>query len=56
MSIAKKTSLLRPNAPHLAPNIKGKALVDFKGIPLEQVNKLIEALMGELPRCPRCGW
>jgi hypothetical protein len=28
---------------------QGKAVVDFKGIPLEQVNKLIEALTGELP-------
>jgi hypothetical protein len=33
-------------------NVKGKALVDFKGIPLEQVNKLIEALTGELPPVP----
>ena len=30
-------------------NIKGKAVVDFKGIPLEQVNRLIEVLTGELP-------
>jgi hypothetical protein len=34
-------------------NIKGKAVVDFKGIPLEQVNKLIEALTGELPPVPQ---
>jgi hypothetical protein len=33
-------------------NVKGKAVVDFKGIPLEQVNKLIEALTGELPPVP----
>ena len=30
-------------------NQKGKAVVDFKGIPLEQVAKLAEALAGELP-------
>jgi hypothetical protein len=34
-------------------NLKGKAVVDFKGIPLEQVNKLIEALTGELPQVPQ---
>jgi hypothetical protein len=34
-------------------NQKGKAVVDFKGIPLEQVAKLIEALMGELPPVPQ---
>ena len=33
-------------------NIKGKAVVDFKGIPLEQVSKLIEALTAELPPVP----
>jgi len=33
-------------------NLKGKAVVDFKGIPLEQVNKLIEALTAELPPVP----
>jgi hypothetical protein len=33
-------------------NLKGKAVVDFKGIPLEQMNKLIEALTGELPPVP----
>ena len=33
-------------------NLKGKAVVDFKGIPPEQVNKLIEALTGELPPVP----
>jgi hypothetical protein len=33
-------------------NLKGKALVDFKGIPLEQVHKLIEALSAELPPVP----
>jgi hypothetical protein len=30
-------------------NQKGKAVLDFKGIPVEQVGKLIEALMEELP-------
>jgi len=30
-------------------NQKGKAVLDFKGIPAEQVAKLIEALSGELP-------
>jgi hypothetical protein len=30
-------------------NQKGKAVLDFKGIPVEQVGKLIEALTGELP-------
>ncbi|HEX8702651.1 MAG TPA: hypothetical protein VF815_27705 [Myxococcaceae bacterium] len=30
-------------------NEKGKAVLDFKGIPVEQVSKLIEALTGELP-------
>ena len=30
-------------------NQKGKAVVDFKGIPLEQVAKLAEALSAELP-------
>jgi len=30
-------------------NQKGKAVLDFKGIPVEQVAKLIEALSGELP-------
>ncbi|WP_224365651.1 hypothetical protein [Hyalangium versicolor] len=30
-------------------NQKGKAVLDFKGIPLEQVNRLAEALTGELP-------
>jgi hypothetical protein len=30
-------------------NQKGKAVVDFKGIPLEQVAKLAEALTAELP-------
>jgi hypothetical protein len=34
-------------------NIKGKAVVDFKGIPLEQVNRLIEVLTGELPPVPK---
>jgi hypothetical protein len=34
-------------------NIKGKAVVDFKGIPLEQVNRLTEVLTGELPPVPR---
>jgi len=33
-------------------NLKGKAVVDFKGIPLEQVSKLIEALTAELPPVP----
>jgi len=33
-------------------NIKSKAVVDFRGIPIEQVNKLIEALTGELPPVP----
>ncbi|WP_224372659.1 hypothetical protein [Hyalangium versicolor] len=30
-------------------NQKGQAVVDFKGIPLEQVSQLAEALTGELP-------
>ncbi|WP_263452262.1 hypothetical protein [Hyalangium gracile] len=30
-------------------NQKGKAVLDFKGIPLEQVNQLVLALTGELP-------
>jgi len=30
-------------------NQKGKAVLDFKGIPVEQVAKLAEALTGELP-------
>ena len=30
-------------------NQKGKAVVDFKGIPLDQVAKLAEALTAELP-------
>jgi hypothetical protein len=30
-------------------NQKGQAVVDFKGIPLEQVAQLVEALTGELP-------
>jgi hypothetical protein len=34
-------------------NIKGRAVVDFKGIPLEQVNRLIEVLTGELPPVPK---
>jgi len=34
-------------------NIKGKAVVDFKGIPLEQVNRLTEVLTGELPPVPK---
>lgn len=33
-------------------NVKGKAVLDFKGIPFEQGNKLIEALTGELPPVP----
>jgi hypothetical protein len=34
-------------------NIKGRAVVDFKGIPLEQVNRLTEVLTGELPPLPK---
>jgi hypothetical protein len=34
----------------LVRNQKGKAVMDFKGIPLEQVNQLGEALTGQLPR------
>jgi hypothetical protein len=34
-------------------NIKGRAVVDFKGIPLEQVNRLTEVLTGELPPVPK---
>jgi hypothetical protein len=34
-------------------NIKGKAVVDFKGIPLEQVNRLTEVLTGELLPVPK---
>ena len=30
-------------------NENGKAVLDFKGIPLEQVNQLVEALSGQLP-------
>jgi hypothetical protein len=30
-------------------NQKGKAVLDFKGIPVEQVGKLLEALTEELP-------
>jgi hypothetical protein len=30
-------------------NEKGKAVLDFKGIPLEQVSRLGEALTEELP-------
>ncbi|HEX8705900.1 MAG TPA: hypothetical protein VF815_44100 [Myxococcaceae bacterium] len=33
-------------------NVKGKAVVDFTGIPLELVNKLVEALTAELPPVP----
>jgi hypothetical protein len=33
-------------------NQKGEAVLDFKGIPMSQVNKLIEALM-ELPAMPQ---
>jgi hypothetical protein len=32
----------------LVRNQKGKAVLDFKGIPLEQVNQLVEALSGQL--------
>ncbi len=34
-------------------NIKGKAVVDFKGIRLEQMNRLIELLTCELPLVPK---
>jgi hypothetical protein len=30
-------------------NEKGKAVLDFKGIPVEQVSQLAQALTGELP-------
>jgi len=30
-------------------NEKGKAVLDFKGIPLEQVKQLVAALSGQLP-------
>jgi hypothetical protein len=33
----------------LVRNQKGKAVLDFKGIPVEQVGQLIAALTGELP-------
>ena len=33
----------------LVRNQKGKAVLDFKGIPVEQVGQLIEALSGQLP-------
>jgi len=33
----------------LVRNQKGKAVLDFKGIPLEQVGQLVEALAGQLP-------
>ncbi len=32
----------------LLRNEKGKAVLDFKGIPLERVGELVEALAGEL--------
>ena len=32
---------------------KSKAVLDFKGIPLEQVNRLTEVLTGELPPVPK---
>ncbi|MBN1208106.1 MAG: hypothetical protein JXB05_24795 [Myxococcaceae bacterium] len=34
-------------------NQKGKAVLDFKGIPVEQVSQFIEVLMGQLPPVPR---
>ena len=33
----------------LVRNEKGKAVLDFKGIPVEQVSQLAAALTGELP-------
>jgi hypothetical protein len=33
----------------LVRNEKGKAVLDFKGIPLEQLGQLMEALAGQLP-------
>lgn len=33
----------------LVRNEKGKAVLDFKGIPVEQVDQLVEALSGQLP-------
>jgi hypothetical protein len=33
----------------LVRNEKGKAVMDFKGIPVEQLGLLAEALMAELP-------
>ena len=33
----------------LVRNQKGKAVLDFKGIPVEQVGQLIEALSEQLP-------
>jgi len=30
-------------------NEKGRAVLDFKGIPVEQVEKLVEALTGQVP-------
>jgi hypothetical protein len=37
-------------------NQKGKAVLDFKGIPVEQVLHLAEALTGELLPAPSNGW
>jgi hypothetical protein len=34
-------------------NQKGQAVLDFKGVPVEQVSQLIEALTGELPSVRR---
>ena len=36
----------------LVRNQKGKAVLDFKGIPVDQMSKLIEALTGQLPTGP----
>jgi hypothetical protein len=33
----------------LVRNLKGKAVLDFKGIPVEQVGQLVEAISGQLP-------
>ena len=39
----------------LVRNQKGKAVLDFKGIPVEQVGQLVEALSGQLPPVRRAG-
>jgi hypothetical protein len=40
----------------LVRNEKGKAVLDFKGIPVEQVSQLAAALTGELPPVREVPW